>query len=89
VPTVSEAGYRGADFISWNGVHVRSGTPRALVAKLNSDFNRALKLPDMQERMSALGLEPAGGTPEAFAEFVKGDIARWAKVIRESGVRVE
>jgi tripartite-type tricarboxylate transporter receptor subunit TctC len=89
VPTVSEAGYRGADFISWNGVHVRSGTSRPLISKLNADFNRALEIPEVQERMSALGLEPAGGTPEAFAEFVKGDIARWAKVIRESGVRVE
>jgi tripartite-type tricarboxylate transporter receptor subunit TctC len=89
VPTITEAGYAGADFISWNGVHVRKGTPKALVSKLNADFNRALKLPDVRERMSALGLEPAGGTPEAFAEFVKSDIARWAKVIRESGVRVE
>jgi tripartite-type tricarboxylate transporter receptor subunit TctC len=89
VPTLSEAGYRTADFISWNGVHVRTGTPRALVAKLNADLNRALKLPDVHERMAALGLEPAGGTPQAFAEFVKSDIARWAKVIRQSGVRVE
>jgi tripartite-type tricarboxylate transporter receptor subunit TctC len=89
VPTITETGHTGADFISWNGVHVRKGTPKALVARLNADFNRALKLPDVQERMSALGLEPAGGTPEAFGEFVKSDIARWAKVIRESGVRVE
>jgi tripartite-type tricarboxylate transporter receptor subunit TctC len=89
VPTLTETGYRAADFISWNGVHVRTGTPRALVAKLNADLNRALKLPDVQERMAALGLEPAGGTPQAFAEFVKSDIARWSKVIRESGVRVE
>ena len=89
VPTITETGHAGADFISWNGVHVRKGTPKGLVAKLNADFNRALKFPDMQERMSALGLEPAGGTPEAFGEFVKSDIARWARVIKESGVRVE
>jgi tripartite-type tricarboxylate transporter receptor subunit TctC len=89
VPTVTEAGFPGADFISWNGVHVRSGTPQALVAKMNADFNRALNLPDVRERMSALGLEPAGGTPEAFRDFVRGDIARWAKVIKASGVRMD
>ena len=89
VPTIAEAGYAGADFISWNGVHVARATPKALVAKLNGELNRVLKLPDIQERMSALGLEPAGGTPEAFGDFVKDDIGRWAKVIRQSGVRVE
>ncbi len=89
VPTITETGYPGADFISWNGVHVRKGTPKALIGKLNADFNRALNFPDVNERMSALGLERAGGTPEAFGEFVRNDIARWAKVIKESGVRVE
>jgi tripartite-type tricarboxylate transporter receptor subunit TctC len=89
VPTVTEAGYGGADFVSWNGVHVRSGTPRTLIARLNNDLNRVLKLPDIQERMVTLGLDPAGGAPEAFGRFVQEDIARWAKVIKESGVRVE
>jgi tripartite-type tricarboxylate transporter receptor subunit TctC len=89
VPTIAEVGYGGADFISWNGVHVPKGTPKALVAKLNGELNRALELPDVRQRMSALGLEPAGGTPEAFGDFVKNDIARWARVIRQSGVRVE
>jgi len=89
VPTITEAGYGGADFVSWNGVHIRSGTPRAVIARLNNDLNRVLKLPDIQERMVTLGLDPAGGTPEAFGRFVREDIARWAKVIKESGVRVE
>jgi tripartite-type tricarboxylate transporter receptor subunit TctC len=89
VPTIAEAGFGGADFISWNGVHVRAGTPTALVAKLNADLNRALSLPDVRERMSALGLEPAGGAPDAFRDFVRSDIVRWAKVIKESGVRAE
>ncbi|HYH42376.1 MAG TPA: tripartite tricarboxylate transporter substrate binding protein [Burkholderiales bacterium] len=89
VPTITEAGYAGADFISWNGVHVRAGTPKAVVARLNSEFNRVLKLPDIQERMAGLGLDAAGGTAEAFGIFVKEDIARWAKVIRDTDVRVE
>ena len=89
LPTVTEAGYPGADFVSWNGVHVRSGTPKTVVAKLNSDLNRVLRLPDVQERMITLGLDAVGGTPEAFGRFVQEDIARWARVIKESGVRVE
>jgi tripartite-type tricarboxylate transporter receptor subunit TctC len=89
VPTITETGYAGADFITWNGVHTRAGTPKPVVAKLNAELNRQLKLPDVQERMSALGLDPAGGTPEAFGIFVKQDIARWAKVIKEANVRVD
>jgi tripartite-type tricarboxylate transporter receptor subunit TctC len=89
VPTITEAGFAGADFITWNGVHVRTGTPKPVIAKLNAELNRTLKLPDVQERMAGLGLDPAGGTPEAFGVFVKEDIARWAKVIKESNVRVE
>ena len=57
-------------------------------AQLNDELNRALKLPDIQERMAALGLDIAGGTPEAFADFVKQDIGRWAKVIKEANIRV-
>ena len=89
VPTVTEVGLSGADFISWNGVHVRAGTPKALIAKLNADLNRALKHSDVQERMVSLGLDSAGGTPEAFAGFVKEDIARWARIIKEAGIRAE
>jgi tripartite-type tricarboxylate transporter receptor subunit TctC len=89
VPTVTEAGFAGADFISWNGVHVRAGTPKAIVTKLNEALNRALKVPEVQERMAGLGLDPAGGTPESFGVFVREDIARWAKVIKTANVRVE
>jgi tripartite-type tricarboxylate transporter receptor subunit TctC len=89
VPTISEAGYSGADFISWNGVHVRAGTPKTIVARLNDELNRTLKLSDIQERMASLGLDPAGRTPEAFGAFVKEDIARWANVIKTANVRIE
>jgi tripartite-type tricarboxylate transporter receptor subunit TctC len=89
VPTITEAGFPGADFITWNGVHVPAQTPKATIAKLNAEFDRMLKLPEVRERMQTLGLDPVGGTPEAFAAFVKADIARWAKVIKESGIRAE
>ena len=89
VPTISEAGFGGADFISWNGVHARAGTPATIVEKLNGELNRVLKLSDIQEKMVALGLDAAGGTTAQFASFVGDDIARWAKVIKDANVRVE
>ncbi len=89
VPTLIEAGVPGADFISWNGVHVRAGTPQAIIEKLNAEFNRALKQLDVRDRMSVLGLNAAGGTPEAFGKFVREDIARWAQVLKAAGVRAE
>jgi tripartite-type tricarboxylate transporter receptor subunit TctC len=89
VATVTEAGFAGADFISWNGVHVRAGTPAALVEKLNAELNRVITLPDIHDKMLGLGLEPAGGTTAQFASFVKDDIARWAKVIKDANVKVD
>ena len=89
VPTIAEAGVPGADFISWNGVHVPARTPQATIAKLNGELDRLVRLPEVRERMLTLGLNPAGGMPAAFAAFVKADIARWARVIKDSGIRVE
>jgi tripartite-type tricarboxylate transporter receptor subunit TctC len=89
VPTMTEAGLPGADCITWNGVHVPAKTPQATIAKLNAELNRLLRQPDVQDRMRALGLDPAGGTPAEFAAFVKADIGRWAKVIKDAGVRAE
>ena len=89
VPTVTEAGFPGVDYFSWNGVHVPAGTPKAIIAKLNTEIVRVLKQPDVQERMLNLGLEAAGNTPEEFAAFVKSDLARWTKVVKETGVHAE
>ena len=87
--TISEAGYAGADFVTWNGIHIPVKTPKAIVAKLNAEFDRILKLPDVKERMFDLGLDPVGGSAESFGIFVKEDIARWAKVIKEANVKAE
>jgi tripartite-type tricarboxylate transporter receptor subunit TctC len=89
VPTIAEAGAPGADIITWNGVHVPAKTPKAIIAKLNEELNRVLQMPDTNERMEGLGLERAGGTPEAFRKFVHEDISRWAKAVKETGVRAE
>ena len=89
VPTISESGVPGYEFISWNGVHVPAATPRAIAGKLNTELLRTIALPDVKEKMFGLGMDVAGGTPEEFAALVKSDIAKWAKVIRNAGIKAE
>jgi tripartite-type tricarboxylate transporter receptor subunit TctC len=89
LPTIIEAGLPGFEVIGWNGVHVPRGTPRAIIERVNAELVKALALPDVQERMAAAGLEPSGGSPEAFAAFVTKDLARWAKVIKDAGIQAE
>ena len=89
VPTVAEAGFAELEFGSWNGLHVPVGTPKPFVAKINSAIAKARDLPDIRQRMTELGFMPEGGSPEQFGEFVKRDLARWQKVVKETGVKVE
>ena len=89
VPTVAEAGFAALEFFSWNGIHLPAGTAPAIVAKINADFGKVRAMPEIQERMQQLGFTPEGGTAEEFGEFVKSDIARWRKVVNDTGVKVE
>jgi len=89
LPTVAESGLPSFDVFGWNGVLAPAGTPAPVIAKLQGEMVRALKLPEVRERLAGFGFEPVGSTPEEFGEFVKADIARWAKVVKESGARVE
>lgn len=89
LPTVSEAGVPGFETTAWYGALVPAGTPQNVIKKLNSDFVRAIKLPDVQERIISNGAEPVGSTPQQFAEFIQNELTKWAKVVRESGARVD
>ena len=89
VPTLTESGYPGLEVLSWYGVLAPAGTPQDIVRKLNADINRILQAPDVRERLTALGTEPTGGTPEQFAETIKADTARWAKVVQDAGIRID
>ena len=89
LPTVAESGLPNFDVFGWNGVLAPAGTPAPVIAKLQGEMVKALKLPEVRERIAGFGFEPVGSTPEEFGEFVKADIARWAKVVKESGARVE
>ena len=68
---------------------VRSGTPREVVAKLNSEFNAALALPEVKEKLSERGMAPAGGTPESFTAFIRAETERWTKVVKARGIKIE
>ena len=89
LPTVAEAGLGGFDVFGWNGLLAPAGTPKAVIAKLHDEITRALRIPEVRERIAGFGFEPVGNSPEEFGEFVKADIARWAKVAKESGARID
>ena len=89
LPTVAEAGVPGFDVIGWNGVLAPAGTPPAIVNRLYGELEKALKQQDVVQRLAATGFEPVGSTPTAFADFVRKDIERWARVIRDAGIRMD
>jgi len=89
VPTMSEAGVPGYEVIGWTGILVPKGTPAEIVSRLHTELARILRSPAMRERMAALGAEPGGNTPEEFGAFIRAEMARWGKVIKEKGVRPE
>ena len=89
IPTVAEAGVPGFEALSWFGLVAPAKTPQAIVAKLAAETQRILKLPDVNERIVALGAQPVGGTPQEYAAFIRSEIAKWQKVIRSAGVKIE
>jgi tripartite-type tricarboxylate transporter receptor subunit TctC len=89
VPTLDESGLRGYQVIGWNALIVPAATPRGIVDRLNGEAVKALTLLDVKERLAGLGIEAVGNTPEQAAAFVKAETAKWSKVVRDSGMKVE
>jgi len=89
VPTVAEAGVPGYDSGAWFGLVAPANTPKEIVNKLSRETARILKLPDVSARLSDLGAEPVGGTPEQFSAHIKSEIAKWAKVIKDANVELQ
>jgi tripartite-type tricarboxylate transporter receptor subunit TctC len=89
VATFEEQGIRDAEAIVWFGMAAPAKTPRAVIAKLNGEVNRALGMPDVRQRLDQLGLEVEGGTPEKFAGFIRSEAARLTKLIQAGAVRPE
>ncbi len=89
VPTLAESGYPGLEVLSWYGILAPAATPMEIVRRLNAEINRILQTAEVRERLAALGTEPTGGTPEQFAQLIRADTARWAKVVADARIRIE
>ena len=87
VPTINEAGVPGYEATQWYGILAPAATPRDIVLKLNAEMVKALRQPDVRERLAADGTVPVGNTPEEFGAHIKTEIARWAPVVKASGAR--
>ncbi|OZI71588.1 Bug family tripartite tricarboxylate transporter substrate binding protein [Bordetella genomosp. 12] len=89
VPTVAEQGYPGFAATTWFGLVGPAGLPAGIVAKINQAVNAVVGREEVRERLQAEGSEPIGGTPEAFAQLIQSEHAKWGKLIREAGIKVE
>jgi tripartite-type tricarboxylate transporter receptor subunit TctC len=89
VPTVAEAGVSNFDVRPWFGVFMPARAPQQVVTLVNSHLRRILELPDVRQRLIDQGADPAGNTPEEFAAFVKSELMRWGKVIKDTGTRID
>jgi tripartite-type tricarboxylate transporter receptor subunit TctC len=89
VPTIAEAGVPGYESVQWFGMLVPAGTPRPIIDRLYQELVRALRAPDMKERLNSLGLDAVGSTPEEFAAYIKSETEKWAKVIKTMGIKPE
>jgi tripartite-type tricarboxylate transporter receptor subunit TctC len=89
VPTFTEAGLAGIEGTAWFGVYAPAKTPESTVRQLNAAINRALANGELRERLTKLGLEPAGGSPADLAARMAQDTARWAPIVKASGFRAD
>lgn len=89
IPAIAEQGYPGFNALSWYGILAPAGTPKAIVDKLNGDLNRILTSPEVIEKIEAEGGIVMGGTAQAFADLMRTDTARWGKIIKDSGAKLD
>ncbi len=89
VPTLEEAGVKGVEAGIWLGLFAPTGTPPAIVARLNAEVNKVLAMPDIREKISAGGATAVGGTSEEFAAFVRADYAKWGKIAKDANIKIE
>jgi len=87
VPTFAEAGFPGIEDYTWVGVFLPAGTPAPIAQKLNAAVNRAIESPDVRERLTANAFDPVGGSLQQTADYVKAEIPKWAKVVRDTGAK--
>lgn len=89
LPTIAESGFPGYEAATWYGVLAPAGTPVSIVRKLNAEIIATLNHPELKQRMAGQGADPAPTTPEEFAAYIKSEVSKWAKVVKESGAQTD
>jgi tripartite-type tricarboxylate transporter receptor subunit TctC len=89
VPTIAESGFPGFEAVGWIGIAAPARTPAPVLDKLNAEIVRIINTPEMKERLATLAFTPVGDTREQFARFIKSEIAKWGRAVRESGAKAE
>ena len=89
VPTVAEAGVPGFEVTVWFGLLAPAGVPRDIILRLNAESTKIINSPEVTDRFVKLGVEPRTGTPEQFGDMVKSEVGRWAKVIKDAGIKAD
>jgi tripartite-type tricarboxylate transporter receptor subunit TctC len=89
IPTLAESGLPGFEAVSWFAMFAPANTPKPIIDKLQGEVSRIIKAPEISKRLLELGLDPVGGTPAELAQYQKREIAKWAKVVKDSGATVE
>ena len=89
LPTVAESGVPGFDAAAWIGMLAPAGTPREIVARINAELNKGLAGAEMRDRLISMGSDPVGGSADEFGAFIKSELAKWAKVVKDSGAKVD
>ena len=89
LPTVAASGLPGFEALQWFGMLAPAGTPREIVARVNAEIGKALQQPDVQEKLKGLGMQIVGGPPEQFGSFMRAEAGKWAKIVKDSGAKVD
>lgn len=89
VPTFQEAGFPGFEASAWNALLAPAGTPDEIIRRLNAATVKSVHSPDVREKLAALGAEPVGDSPEQFARYLQAEVAKWAKVVKASGAKLD
>lgn len=89
VPTIAESGFPGFEAVGWIGIAAPAKTPPAVLERLNAEIRRIIDTPETQERLTSLAFTPVGDSREAFARFIKSEIVKWGKAVRDSGAKAE
>jgi tripartite-type tricarboxylate transporter receptor subunit TctC len=89
IPTIAESGYPGFNIVAWNGLLAPKGTPTEVVRLLNAEVNRILNIPAVRQQIVTIGIDPLGGTSEAFVNLLKEDIPRWKAMVTDAGVKLD